>query len=72
MDLPEALKEGEAAPRSRILVWDIPTRLFHWSLVLCFIVAYLTSESERLQLWHVTAGYLFGALLDRAGGGNYM
>ena len=63
MDLPEALKEGDAAPRSRILVWDIPTRLFHWSLVLCFIVAYLTSESERLQLWHVTAGYLFGALL---------
>ena len=48
---------------SRILVWDIPTRIFHWGLVLCFTLAYLTSESERWQLWHVTAGYTFGALL---------
>ena len=48
---------------TRILVWDIPTRIFHWVLVLCFVVAYLTSESERWQLWHVTAGYVFGALL---------
>jgi len=49
--------------QTRILVWDIPTRIFHWILVLCFVVAYLTSESERWQLWHVTAGYFFGALL---------
>lgn len=46
-----------------ILVWDIPTRLFHWLLVLSFLLAYITSESERWQLWHVTAGYTFGALL---------
>lgn len=49
--------------QGRILVWDIPTRLFHWSLVLCFVIAYLTSESERWQVWHVTAGYVFGLLL---------
>lgn len=48
---------------TRILVWDIPTRIFHWLLVLCFVVAYLISESERWQLWHVTAGYTFGFLL---------
>lgn len=48
---------------TRILVWDIPIRIFHWLLVLCFVIAYLTSESERWQLWHVTAGYTFGALL---------
>lgn len=47
----------------RILVWDIPTRVFHWLLVLCFVMAYITSESERWQLWHVAAGYVFGALL---------
>lgn len=49
--------------QTRILVWDVPTRIFHWGLVLCFVVAYLTSESERWQLWHVMAGYTFGALL---------
>lgn len=53
---------GQDQPAS-ILVWDIPTRLFHWLLVLSFVVAYLTSESERWQLWHVTAGYIFGFLL---------
>ena len=58
----QTISSGREAP-SRILVWDIPTRIFHWLLVLCFAVAYLTSESERWQLWHVTAGYTFGALL---------
>lgn len=47
----------------RILVWDIPTRIFHWTLVASFVTAYLTGESERWQLWHVTAGYVFGTLL---------
>ena len=51
------------AAHGRVLVWDIPTRIFHWSLVGCFLIAYLTSESERWQLWHVTAGYAFGVLL---------
>lgn len=59
----EGRVEQTTKSSSRILVWDIPTRLFHWSLVFCFVVAYLTSESERWQLWHVTAGYTFGALL---------
>ena len=58
-DQPQA-QQDEA---TRILVWDIPTRVFHWSLVLCFVIAYLTSESERWQIWHVTAGYTFGLLL---------
>ena len=62
----EVLNQAHGTPEdtpSRILVWDIPTRLFHWGLVFCFALAYLTSESERWQLWHVTAGYVFGALL---------
>ena len=57
------IETGLPEASTRILVWDVPTRLFHWLLVLSFVVAYLTSESERWQLWHVTAGYTFGALL---------
>ena len=49
--------------KHRVLIWDVPVRLFHWLLVLCFVVAYLTSESERWQLWHVTSGYVFGLLI---------
>lgn len=48
---------------TRILVWDIPTRLFHWLLALSFAGAYLTAESESWRLVHVTLGYTFGGLI---------
>lgn len=47
----------------RILVWDLPVRLFHWSLALSFAIAYLSSESERWQLIHITSGYVLAALI---------
>ncbi|CAB1369983.1 cytochrome b/b6 domain-containing protein [Denitratisoma oestradiolicum] len=46
-----------------ILVWDLPVRIFHWSLVGCFALAWLTSESERYQGIHLLAGYLLLALI---------
>jgi cytochrome b len=47
----------------RILVWDLPTRVFHWLLALSFAGAYVTAESERWRLVHVTLGYTVGGLL---------
>ncbi len=44
-------------------IWDVPTRVFHWMLVLCFAGAWLTAESERTQLVHITLGYCAGALV---------
>jgi cytochrome b len=44
-------------------IWDLPTRVFHWMLVLCFAGAWLTAESERTQLLHLTLGYCAGALV---------
>lgn len=41
----------------RILVWDLPTRVFHWLLALSFAGAFLTAESERLRGIHVVLGY---------------
>ena len=41
----------------RILVWDLPTRIFHWMLVLSFALAFLTAESERWRDIHVLLGY---------------
>ena len=40
----------------KILVWDLPTRAFHWLFALSFIAAYLTSEDDWLT-FHVTFGY---------------
>ena len=47
----------------RILVWDLPTRLFHWLLAGTFAGAWLTAESERWITVHATLGYTFAALI---------
>ena len=49
--------------KQNILIWDVPTRVFHWLLVLCFAGAWLTSESERLQMIHYAFGYSACALV---------
>ena len=45
------------------LIWDWPIRLFHWLLVLCFAGVWLTAESERWRLAHVTFGYTMAGLV---------
>jgi cytochrome b len=42
---------------AKVLVWDLPTRVFHWLLALSFAGAFLTAESERLRDVHVMLGY---------------
>lgn len=42
----------------RILVWDVPTRVFHWTLALSFAGAYLTADGERYRDIHLALGYL--------------
>lgn len=42
----------------RTLVWDIPTRVFHWTLALSFAGAFLTAETERYRDLHLALGYL--------------
>ena len=42
---------------AEVLVWDVPVRVFHWLLVFCVAVAWLSAESERWRWWHETLGY---------------
>ncbi len=46
-----------------VKVWDLPVRLVHWLIALCFTGAYLTAESESWRLLHVTLGYTMGGLI---------
>jgi len=47
----------------QIKAWDIGVRIFHWSLVLFYTIAYL---SEDIELIHVYAGYVvLGLILFR-------
>jgi cytochrome b len=47
----------------RILVWDVPTRAFHWLLVISFAGAFMTAESERYRDIHVVLGYTLLGLI---------
>jgi len=44
-----------------IKIWDMPVRLFHWSLVLGFVLAYVSAEIGILDA-HVLIGYFLIAL----------
>jgi len=48
-----------------IKVWDIGVRLFHWSLVAFFVIAYLTGDDDEggLATVHAWAGYAIIGLL---------
>jgi cytochrome b len=47
----------------RTLVWDFPTRLFHWLLAVGFALAWLSSASDRWLSHHVFLGYALLGLL---------
>ncbi len=47
-----------------VKVWDILVRLFHWSLVVSFIIAYFTDDEGNI--WHIYSGYtVLGLILFR-------
>lgn len=52
-----------SAMKDKILVWDAPVRVFHWLLVLSFFGAFVSAESERWRLVHVSLGYTVGGLV---------
>jgi len=47
--------------QERIRVWDPAVRIFHWSLVVSFAVAYLSAEDEGML--HIYSGYVVMGLV---------
>ncbi|MDO8811639.1 MAG: cytochrome b/b6 domain-containing protein [Gallionella sp.] len=47
----------------RILVWDVPTRLFHWLFAISFAAAWLTSDNDQWLSVHTFFGYLILGLI---------
>ena len=59
----EASAEAAPAPAStKIAVWDLPTRLFHWLLVALIAFSWWTAEEEMLDL-HLWSGIAVLTLL---------
>lgn len=52
--------------QDKTLVWDLPVRVFHWTLATSFAGAYLLADGERLRNIHVMFGYtVLGLVLFR-------
>lgn len=47
-----------------VRIWDVPTRLFHWSLVLCIVGLVITGNTGgEAMVWHFRLGYAVLTLL---------
>jgi cytochrome b len=48
--------DSSPLPRRAIPVWDVPTRLFHWLLVLLIAFSWWSADTRRMD-WHRYSGY---------------
>jgi len=46
---------------NQVKVWDILIRVFHWSLVISFVITYFTGEDDNP--WHIYFGYGIAGLI---------
>ncbi len=50
--------------RPLVKVWDLPTRLFHWTLVTLFLFLVISGElGGQLMRWHILSGCLLSGLI---------
>lgn len=61
----QATGNGHVAQKGThpVLVWDLPTRVFHWTLVVCFFSAMATGDPDRFRDLHVFFGYVVLGLI---------
>lgn len=59
MDQPD----GQIKTSCRILVWDMPTRVFHWLFAISFAASWYISEADEWLSFHTFFGYLMLGLI---------
>lgn len=57
----DAIEAGGAAPPASVKVWDPFVRIFHWSLVVLFAIAFFTGD--EIEWLHLGAGYAIMVLV---------
>ncbi len=55
---------GFPASAPAVMVWDLPTRLFHWLLVTLVVTSFISGRlGGNAMVWHARSGYAILALL---------
>lgn len=62
MDADQSLSAAQQSAHRAVLVWDLPVRLFHWSVVVLVVAAYVTIRLNWMD-WHVRIGETLLALV---------
>lgn len=58
------MRGDRATSESETRVWDLPTRLFHWTLVVLVVCSIVTVKLGGLWMdWHMRSGYAILALV---------
>lgn len=53
------------AMKHKVRAWDLPTRLFHWSLVAATITLFISAKlGDNAMQWHMRLGYVMLALVS--------
>jgi cytochrome b len=51
-------------PLSPVRVWDLPTRLFHWTLAVCVVASVVSAKlGGNAMVWHFRLGYVVFTLI---------
>jgi cytochrome b len=58
----KSIRDSGPASTARVAVWDLPTRLFHWTLAALIGFSWWSAEEEELEL-HMYSGYAVLTLL---------
>ena len=62
MKIPD--EKRSPAERDTVVVWDLPTRLFHWTLAVLILLQFLSGEFGLIPMsWHYWLGYATLALV---------
>ena len=63
--MPDGSMNGATAVGSNaVRVWDLPTRIFHWSLATLVVASVITAQvGGNAMAWHFRSGYAVFALL---------
>ncbi len=57
-------KNTNSTPAHKVRVWDLPTRIFHWALVVCIVGLAITGNvGGNAMAWHFRIGLTVLALL---------